>query len=454
MIISPSGVGLQNILSYCKPTFVWDAFRAGRCIGKGSDNTGRLDLTITDNDSRTASQWCRWTDNRIEYMSVDSDDAFGKEILFGPCGEFYGGATTGTQVWSTARLNLAPVSPTTTDCWVDYSGEYPDIIKNPTLAGTDHCERFSIDSDYDGVNDSVVEKSMSRSATYDRHFWIFVKQTGGTDPTGIIELGWNTASGTRTTESPWIRKMPNTDWYMCGIIVPSGIAAGYGSIKVVASNGEWEIACLSLHNIYVEHERIPRIALRGNSNRGKWDVHTTNAELKLKSVGWLAMSIVLPDRSVSNGHTDFAGAGNYDPAGMFNLDCGTYRLRVAMSETYDRLIVSMSTTAAVNFAYLDCPSDWNDFAAMGIVVCWEINKGNKYVALYVNGEKLDSVYNPADWYPDNLVTGTAYIGSTAANGSPAEAWISRVAYGTSHMHRSYARTLSHEMQKLCRGAQL
>ena len=79
--------------------------------------------------------------------------------------------------------------------------------------------------------------------------------------------------------------------------------------------------------------------------------------------------------------------------------------------------------------------------------------GNKYATLYINGEKLDSAYNPVDWYSDDLTTGTAYIGILGADGSPAEAWISRVAYGTNPLHRSYARTLSYEMKKLCRGAQ-
>jgi hypothetical protein len=282
-----------------------------------------------------------------------------------------------------------------------------------------------------------------------------VKQSGGTDPTGIVELGWNGSSGTRTTEAPWIRKMPNTDWYMLGIIVAANASTtGYGSIKIIAGNGEWDIACASFHNIYVEHERIPRIALRGNSDRGKWDVHTTNAELKLRSEGWIAMSVVLPDRSVSNGHTDFDGASNYDFGGMFNLDCGTYRLRVSMSDTYDRLVVTMGTTAGVNFAYLDGLVDWDDFSAMGIVAAWEISNGNTYATLYINGQKLDSVANPADWFPDDLAAGTAYIGVSASDGAPAEAWISRVAYGTGHMHRSHARSLSKEMQKLCRGAEL
>jgi hypothetical protein len=450
MINSLSGVGLQAILTSCNPTFVWDAFRAGTCIGKSLTDTGRIDLTIVDNDARGDSVWLRWSDNKLELMSDHSGTDLGKEILFGPCGEFYGGTTTGTVTfWNLTNMLFSEVSPTTSSSIVIDTGNFPDILKEQYV----HCDRFYLDSDYDLVNDTVIERTMSRSATYNRHYYIFVKQSGGTDPTGIVELGWNATSGTRTTEAPWIRRMPNSDWYMCGIIVPNGLATGYGSVKIIAGNGEWDIACASMHNIYTEHERIPRTSVYQSYERGKWDVHTTNAELKLKSCGWIAMSIVLPDRSVSNGHTDFAGAASYDFGGIFNLDCGTYRLRVSMSGTYDQVVVNLGDTSGVNFAYLSGLTDWNDFAAIGLVACWEINNGNKYATLYINGEKLDSAYNPVDWYPDDLATGTAYIGISGADGSPAEAWISRVAYGTNPLHRSYARTLSYEMKKLCRGAQ-
>lgn len=453
MIISPSGVGLQKILSICKPTFVWDSFRAGTCIGKGLEGTGRISLTLTDYDSQAANTLWNWGDDRLVKMPSDTSTDLGKETVLGSCGEFYGGAITNYHTWTSSKMGYAVVSPTGGSSWLASGTDYPDVLKDAT--GTDHCLLAYADTSVDLVNDVVVERSLSRSSSYNRDFSVLIKSTTDVDPVGNIELGWNISSGTRTTYVPRFRKLPNSDWYIASIIVPFHATdiSGYVSMKFKKSSGVWHTACPTFTNKYSEFEYITRFGKATTGARGKWDVHTTNSELKLKSCGWLAMSIVLPDRSVSNGHLDYSGAANYKLLGMFNLDCGTYRLRVSMSDTYDRLVVNMGTTSGVNFAFLDGPTDWNDFAAIGIVACWEINNGNMNATLYINGEKLDSVFNPSDWYPDDLTTGTAYIGIFGADGTPAESWISRVAYGTTQIHRSYARTLSNEMRKLCRGSQ-
>jgi hypothetical protein len=454
MINSPSGVGLQAILTSCNPTFVWDAFRAGTCLGKGLGGTGTLLMTLTDNDSEAANTLWNWGDNRLVKMPASTSAALGIETVLGPCGEFYGGTITNYHTWTSSKMGYIKISSTPTSSWAASGTDYPDILKN--ASGSDHCKVTYADTSQDAVNNVIVERSTTRSASYSRDFSILIKSTTNESPVGNIELGWNVSSFTEITSTPRFRKLPNSNWYIASIIVPAHATdtAGYSSIMFKANTGIWHTACPTFTNKYAEFEYITRFGKATTGTRGKWDVHTTNAELKLKSCGWLAMSVVLPDRSVSNGHLDYAGAANYKLLGMFNLDCGTYRLRVSMSDTYDHLVVNMGTTSAVNFAYLDGLSDWDDFAAMGIVVCWEINNGNKYATLYINGEKLDSVYNPVDWYPDDLTTGTAYIGILGADSTPAEAWISRVAYGTNPLHRSYARTLSYEMKKLCRGAQL
>jgi hypothetical protein len=200
-------------------------------------------------------------------------------------------------------------------------------------------------------------------------------------------------------------------------------------------------------------EYITRMRFAPTKSAGKWDVHTTNAEVVLRPTGWVAMSLVLPDRSthVTDPHTDYTGSPDYKFLGMLNLDCGLYRLRIFMSATYALMAVSLGTTAGVNFAYLNGPPDWNDFHALGIVATWEQNNGHNYATLFVNGQKLDSVADPAAWFPSNLAAGTMYIGISGADGTPAEAWIPRVAYGTNHMHRSYARALSYKMAQLARG---
>jgi hypothetical protein len=239
------------------------------------------------------------------------------------------------------------------------------------------------------------------------------------------------------------------DWYAVSFIVANNAAtAGYISLKFIANTGRWQ-ACSPLYfNIYTEHEYITRIQGGTTFDRGKWDVHTTNAEVQLRRQGWVAMSVILPDQGITNGHLDYAGAANYDFAGMLNLDCGTDRLRISMSDTNDYITATLGTTSGTSYAYLDSgTTTWEDFAPLGIVVTWEVTNGNKYATLYINGQKCDSVANPvAGWPADNLAPGTLYLGISGANGTPAEMSIPRVAYGNTFMHRSYASTLSIQMR--------
>jgi hypothetical protein len=452
MINSPSGVGLQKILSFCKPVFVWDALRAGRCIGKGTTGAGNLPLTLTDNDGEAANTLWNWGDGKLIKMPADTSTTLGQETVLGPCGEFYGGAISNFHAWTAAKMGYAVVAPTGASSWLASVSDYPDILSGAT--GTDHCLLAYADTSVDLVNDVVVEKSASRSASYLRDYSVLVKSTTGVDPTGNVTLGWNSSSATRSTSTPRLRKLPNSDWYIASLLVAAGSATpSYLSMKFKANTGVWHTACPTFTNKYIEFEYITRFGKATTGTRGKWDVHTTNAELKIRSCGWLAMSIVLPDRSVSNGHLDYAGAANYKFLGMFNLSCGSYRVQVSMSNTYDQLVATLGTTSSSNFAYLNGLADWNDFAAIGLVIIWEINKGSKYATLYINGEKLDSVVDPINWFPDDLTNGTVYIGTDGVDGTPAEAWISRVAYGTNKIHRSYARSLSKAMEKLCRGTQ-
>lgn len=453
MILSPSGVGIQSLYSKANPVFHWDAVRAGRSLGKDAAGAGNVAVTLTAQDAQAANTLWVWGDNRLVKMPSDTSTALGKETVLGPCGEFYGGAVTNYITWTSAKMGYAVVTPTGASSWLASGSDYPDILSGAT--GSDHCLLAYADTTVDLVNDVVVEKSSARSATYLRDFSVLIKSTTGVDPTGNVTLGWNATSGTRTTSTPRLRKLPNSDWYVASILVASNASTtGYSSMKFKANTGVWHTACPTFTNKYTEFEYITRFGKATTGARDKWELKTTNAEFVLRKEGWLAMSIVLPDRSVSNGHTDYAGSSNYKFCGMFNLDCGSYRLRVSMSDTYDHLVVNMGTTAGVNFAFLDGYSDWNDFAPMGVVVSWEVSNGNTYATLYINGVKMESVANPADWYPDDLAAGTIYVGTTTDDGTPAEAWISRVVYGTGHLHRSSARMLSKQMQKLCRGAQL
>jgi hypothetical protein len=235
-------------------------------------------------------------------------------------------------------------------------------------------------------------------------------------------------------------------------VAANASTSGYASISVKADNGKWEIAFPGFFNQYTGSERITRAGWPRSDTRYQYAVKTSVAEMCLRPSGWLAMSVVLPDRSVSNGHTDNAGASNYRFLGLLNLDCDTWRLRVSMSDTYDHLTVSLGTTAGTNFAFLDGPTAWNDFAPIGLVAAWEETNTSNYANLWINGERLDSVVDPAAWFPQTPTAGTMYIGISDADGSPAECMISRVAYGTNRINRSTARALSARMRDLARGA--
>lgn len=448
-----SGEGLQVLLNDAKPVFVWDALKAGRAIGTGAAGDGHMPLTMVDNDSETtAARWLRWTGTQFEYMEDDLTNADWVERCLGPCGEFYGGSLGNYGLsWTTSKFGMAVVSPSTAGSWLESETVFADILKNPAVAWHDHV--CYMDTDVDAVNDVVVEVARTRSTTYTRTFQVLVHNTDDDSPVDSFEMGWNVDADTRTTVTPHFRKWRDSEWWLASISIGNGATTGYLSFKALASTGVWQLACPTGFNIYTEFEYVPRMRYDPDNDVGKWDVHTTDAEVVLRPTGWLATSVVLPDRSlgIADPHTDYADAAEYKFLGLLNLDSGTYRLRLFMSNTNGRLVVSLGTTAGVNFAYLDGPTEWNDFHSIGIVATWEQNNGHNYATLFVNGNKLDSVADPGDWYPTDLAAGTFYIGTSGANGTPAESWISRVAYGTSHMHRSYARVLSYRMAQLARG---
>ena len=455
-----SGAGAQVLLNNAKPVIMWDAIRAGRAIGTGLDGSGRMPVTMVDTRSETTSaKWGRWVDNRVEMMEGNLTDASWVERCIGPCGEFYGFAGEGSGISCTdAQFGMTVVTPTTTDSWLESTTDFAAILKNPATSWHDHV--CYMDTDEDAVNDVVVEVSRTRNTGFITEFSVLVHSTEDTSPVGNIEMGWNATAKTRTTSTPRFRKLPGTEWWRASIVVAAGAATGYLSFKGIKSTGVWQFAYPMGYLYLGGVEYITRFCPSSTKSTGKWEVRTTNAEMVLRPTGWLAVSLVLPDRSVgiTDPYTNHAGTAGYGTGGMLILVCGLYRLRMFMSDTYDQVVVSLGTSPivsppspAVDFAYLNGPQYWNEFQALGIVVTWEQNNGHNYATLFVNGQKLDSVADPADWFPANLAAGTLYIGSGGGDGMMANAWIPRVAYGTNHMHRSYARVLSYKMAQLARG---
>jgi hypothetical protein len=447
------GTGIQGILNL-RPRFFWDAHDALNAVGPAP---GGAPTAVAIYETTSQASTVKWltmdSDKRWRFMEAGIDTAAGQNRCLGSVGGFFASTTNYFTAYTTAKYSFAVVTPTAAGQLTEDAADFPSIVRDGDIATSRY--RVYLDTSTDAVNDVVVERSQTRSSTLVRTFQVLVRNDSLTDPSGNNELGYNTTAGTRTTEAPWLRSLGYDGWYVASILVPSsggGSTTGYMSIMAKADTGVWEIALPLFFTSGSTPERITRAGLPSSSDaRLKYALKTTSAELCLRPTGWMAMSLVLPDRSVSNGHTDNAGAANYRFLGMLNLDCATWRLRVSMSDTYDQVVVNLGDTSGTNFAFLNGPVDWDDFAALGIVVTWFTSNQSKFVTMYINGVKMDSVQDPATWYPDTVAPGTLYVGISENDGVIAETFISRVAYGMNRMHRSTARALSSHMARLARG---
>lgn len=447
------GTGNQAILNL-KPRFFWDAQDAMNAIGPAP---GGAPTAVTIYETTSQVSTIKWlildSDKRWRFMADGIDTAAGMKRCLGSVGGFFASTTNYFTAYTTTKYGFAVVTPTVAGQLTEDVAEFPSIVRDGDIATSRY--RIYLDTTQDAVNDVVIEKSQTRSSSLVRTFQILVRDPAQSDPSGVITLGYNATAETRTTETPVFRSLGYDGWYSASILVPSsggGSTTGYVSIKAAADTAIWEIALPLFFTSGSTPERIVRAGLPNSSDtRYKYALKTVSSELKLNSTGWMAMSLVLPDRSVGNGHTDNLGAANYRFLGMLNLDCDTWRLRVSMSDTYDRVVVTLGDTSGTNFAYLDGPADWDDFAGLGIVVTWFTSNGSTFASMYVNGVLMDSVQDPVTWYPITVATGTLYVGISASDGVIAESLISRVAYGTNRMHRSTARVLSSHMSRLARG---
>ena len=449
------GSGIQAILNL-RPRFFWDAMDALNAVGPSPAGTP-TEVAIYETTSQVSTvKWLTLdSDKRFRFMVDGIDTAAGQNRCLGAVGGFFASTSNYFTAYTTTKYGFAVVAPTAAGQLTEDASEFPDVVRDGDIATSRY--RIYLDASLDLVNDLVIERSQTRSSAYVRTFQVLVRQQGGgaTDPSGIVTLGYNTSAGTRTTSTTQIRSLGYNAWYVASILVPSsggGSTTGYMSIAATANTGIWEIALPLFFTSGSTPERITRAGLPNTAYaREKYALKTTSAELCLKPTGWMAMSLVLPDRSVSNGHTDNAGNANYRFLGMLNLDCGTWRLRVSMSDTYDQVVVNLGDTSGTNFAFLNSMDDWDDFTALGIVVTWFTSEGSEYAAMYINGKLMDSVVNPINWYPVTVAPGTLYVGISESNGVVAESFISRVAYGTNRLHRSTARVLSSHMGRIARG---
>jgi hypothetical protein len=449
-----SGIG-RALLTQLNPTFVWDPFR-NRAAGKGIEGNGNFKFDTIDADAITNTEAFSVWDAGNERFKVVTP-AGNPEEVFGTAGYFSDGYVEQrwTATWNATNLAFAVVTPTPSGSLYQETGVTADI-----MVGTPMGDVTVIDTDVD-ANAAVIEKSCTNSTVTARIFQILVKSEDGTSPVGVVTVGANLTAGTRTSNAgTWCRKLPGTRGWWAVMLEAPMVTPVYLSLNITAGTGRWFVACPMFYYQWSTFENIPRAPIPIDSgpttySRGLWYLKSTNAEISIKPSGWLAMSVVLPDPSVSRGHLDYAGAGSYKVAYLLNVDSEFQRIRVSMSESNDRLVVILCETTPTYYAYLDCASDWDGFAAMGIVVCWEINNGSRYASLYVNGRKLDSVANPATgWFPQGIAPAQLCIGTDSTTGegvTAADCYISKVAMGKNVLQRKDARVLSSYMKKIARG---
>jgi hypothetical protein len=453
MIGTLVGTGEQAVLNL-HPQLYWDARMAQQASGAYKNGGMAPTMQVYETTAQVSSaKWLTMrNDKRAGFMRNGIDTTAGKNECLGSVGAFYSSTTNYFTAYTTAKYGFAVVTPTDPSQLTEDAADFPDIVRDGDIATSRY--RIYLDTSLDAVNDLVIEKAQVRSTSYVRTFQVLVRNTDGfTTPDGVVTLGWNDTAATRTTVATQFRSLGFNGWYSASILVASGTATGYLSIKATADTDIWEIALPLWFTSTSSIERVTRLGLSAVTGaRYKYAVRTGYYDITLRTSGWLAMSIVLPDRSVSNGHTNNLGAADYKFLGMLNLDCGTWRLRASMSDTYDQVVINLGDTSGTNFAFLNGLADWNDFEALGIVATWFKSNGSTYAVLYVNGQELDSIEDPATWYPEACSAGIMYIGISDSDGTVADTFISRVAYGSDRMHRSTARVLSLHMKNLARGA--
>jgi hypothetical protein len=443
------GNSVSSVLNPYNPCFIWDPYSPEYALGDGYQGGGRVDFTVNDIDSISTSEEFSVWDAGNERFQITTPST--KDNVLGSVGDFSDGTTESfwSSPWSTTTLGFAVVSPTSSGMLVQDSVP-ADIIVGGTMPNRTYVDTTEVD-------DTVIERSNARSATYRRCFQILVKSNDGLEPlTGNVLVGINASSGTRSTSaSTWYRKLPGSrGWWAVMLTIEAGTGTQYLSLKFKAGTGRWYIAAPMFYNAYstfenIVHGPIPCYTGPTSYARGQWNCYTKTSEFAISPAGWLAMSMVLPDRSISNGHLTYAGDAEYGFSGMFSWISSTYRIRMIMSDSLNHPVIQLDD-GGVSFAYLDFGENWQDFEKIGLVVTWGTSNGSNYASLYINGKKIDSVVDAINWFPQNLAASTIYIGSDGLDGAAADCWIPRLAIGRRPMHRSTARVLSLKMRDFAR----
>ena len=457
-LTSPFGVGFASILHYAKPLFIWSPSQSNSAIGDGYQGGGRMNFVLNKFDSTSSSAlFCVWHDGKECFEVVSPDENINN--ILGHVGDFSDGSLYNAwpNSWTDGYLGFSQRAPYDVD-FLNTEGFVPDIIDGY------HGNVMSIDTNLNS-EDVVIQISVG-AFTYDKTLQFFLKSVDGYDPKGenvfldpdkvLVSFSTNEyESISSVSDRALFRQLPGTKgWWSAFKYSPASVSSIYIAINFKAQTGKWYLVAPFWYNVYSTFEHITRAPTLPLNSRSQYGINTENDEIKLGRVGWLGVSFVLPDRSVSNGHQDVDGSGNYRFTGLVSLSSGNFRIRIYMSSSRDHLVLQMDESGS-SFAFLDFPDDWDDFEKMGAVLTWGFSSGQNHAYLYVNGRKLDSKANATNWYPETLSESTFYIGTNGyGGGGAADCWISKVAYGKRPLDRNFARTLSIYFRDIAKGGRI
>lgn len=450
------GSNLYSTLRECKASFIWDPVRPTSALGAGLEGSSRVACTLQDIDSVGGNEpFCVWDSGNDRFEVIYP--ATTPDKILGSVGEFSDGKYTSYWFaqWSATNLGFSVSSPTTVGALGQVTGTSPDIYYHTSMPDVTYVDTNG------EAQDAVIERSQSKSATYGRTFQIFVKSLDGEDPTGKVKVGFNGSAGTRSvTDTVWCRQLPGSrGWWAIISYCPSNIVTtNYITMSFTKDTGRWYLTAPNWYNTYSTFENIVRSPIpridTNYYNRGQYSVYNTNLDFAIPVSGWIAVCMIMPDRSVSEGHQNYSGVGDYGFGGIFNWTSGDNTIRAYMSDSLDRhnFVIEWDngiTSGTISSLSLPYPK-WNDFESISFALTWGISNGSNYTYMYMNGSKAHSTYSVSPWISSDNPSSSLYIGSDGPGGAAADIWIPRFAMGRSPLHRAQARILSLKMRQYTR----
>jgi len=449
VIALPAGQGM-SVLTQLRPIFFWDALRGVDCSG------GPTQLQAVDNNAIGSTDYAlSWDAGRGQFVMRQSNSP----LVFGACGEFSDGPLNNLWVggWASDRLGFSDAT----------SGA---VVSTDTATQAIHAVGLTawsavVDTDTgSGEAWAFVRAPFPLSTVYRRCGQVLVRSHSALAPSqaacaitldSVPEATAKTDAYFGGTVRNWLPnqadKAPADRWFALRHTHPANAGAASFWVRLPNNSGLWTLTYPACYSAYSTYEGIFRSPAIPGWQRGGWYLRSVSSTVWMPPVGWVAVSVAIPDASASRGHRDHNNALNWGFAILFSWQANNgHRIRLLMSDTYDKLAFQIENNGTI--AYLDLPGDWYAWERLGIVVTWGYSNQKNYANLYVNGVKQDSEFDAATWINSTGILGTIGVGGENNGSSMADCWVQRCAVGRGPLHRSQAAALSVAMGQALRCA--